>query len=415
VAREVWIVNRLQSSDHVIVVGAGLAGWRFVESLRREGYDGALSLIGDEPHAPYDRPPLSKQVLAGKWDLDKTTLASPEQLVASKATLHLGVRATALDVTSKSVQLSDGSQVSGTHVVLATGSRARPLAFDSSGPLPTLRTRDDLVRLRSTLDSLDSASIVAVIGGGFVGAEVATSTKTRGFTPIVLEAATRPLVTVLGEEVSEWLLPLASDAGVELRVNQQVRDVTIDDDGVVLHFEDNTHLNARAVLGAVGSTLDLEWLEGSGLTLDKGVVVDRDSQAAPFVAAIGDVARFAMTTAAGNEVARIEHWQIATDHARELAHHWMGGARSVAFTMPYFWSDQYGKKIQMLGHPHVDDDVVLVNGSPSEGKWLAIYSRGGLVTGLVSLSQPRGLALAKVLLEAPTTLAEALERAPWNT
>jgi NADPH-dependent 2,4-dienoyl-CoA reductase/sulfur reductase-like enzyme len=408
-------MNRLQSSDHVIVVGAGLAGWRFVESLRREGYEGALTLIGDEPYAPYDRPPLSKQVLAGKWDLDKTTLASPEQLIASKATLRLGVRATSLDVTSRSVQLSDGSRASGTHLVLATGSRARPLAFESSGPLPTLRTHDDLVHFRSTLESLDSDSVVAVIGGGFVGAEVATSTKTRGFTPIVLEAAARPLITVLGEEVSEWLLPLASDAGVELRTNQRLRDVTIDDECFVLHFDDGTHLNARAVLAAVGSTLDLEWLEGSGLNLDHGVVVDRDLLAAPFVAAIGDVARFAMTTVAGNEVARIEHWQIATDHARELAHHWMGGARSLAFTMPYFWSDQYGKKIQMLGHPHVDDDVVRVSGSLAEGKWLALYSRGGLVTGLVSLSQPRDLALAKPLLEAPTTLAEALHRAPWIT
>ena len=403
----------LRSSDHVIVVGAGLAGWRFVESLRVEGYRGALTLVGDEPHAPYDRPPLSKQVLSGKWEVEKATLASPQQLAESGATLRLGVRAAQLDVEATAVRLFDDSLLEGTHVVLATGSRARPLSFASSGALDTLRTRDDLVHLDGELASLAPASVAAVIGGGFVGAEVATSMKARGLVPVVLEAAERPLIAAVGEEASTWLLPLAANAEVELRTNQRLNNVTKSDPGYVLDFDDGTHLDARTLLAAVGSTLDLEWLANSGLTLDEGVVVDRDFQAAPRVAAIGDVARFVLRGAIGEEVVRVEHWQNATEHAAELAHFWMSGDSAVGVIVPYFWSDQYGQKIQMLGHPHPSDDVAIVSGSLDEGRWLALYSRDRLVSGALSLSHPRHLALAKPLLESPTTLNDALASAPW--
>ena len=395
------------------MVGAGLAGWRFVESLRVEGYRGALTLVGDEPHAPYDRPPLSKQVLSGKWEVEKATLASPQQLAESGATLRLGVRAAQLDVEATAVRLFDDSLLEGTHVVLATGSRARPLSFASSGALDTLRTRDDLVHLDGELASLAPASVAAVIGGGFVGAEVATSMKARGLVPVVLEAAERPLIAAVGEEASTWLLPLAANAEVELRTNQRLNNVTKSDPGYVLDFDDGTHLDARTLLAAVGSTLDLEWLANSGLTLDEGVVVDRDFQAAPRVAAIGDVARFVLRGAIGEEVVRVEHWQNATEHAAELAHFWMSGDSAVGVIVPYFWSDQYGQKIQMLGHPHPSDDVAIVSGSLDEGRWLALYSRDRLVSGALSLSHPRHLALAKPLLESPTTLNDALASAPW--
>jgi 3-phenylpropionate/trans-cinnamate dioxygenase ferredoxin reductase subunit len=406
-------VSQLRSSDHVIVVGAGLAGWRFVESLRAEGFQGAITLVGDEPYAPYDRPPLSKQVLTGKWEVEKATLASPQQLAESGATLRLGVRANQLDVEATSVRLADDSLLVGTHVVLATGSRARPLSFAASGALATLRNRDDLVHLDGVIGSLGPGSAAAVIGGGFVGAEVATSMKARGLTPIVLEAAERPLIAALGEEASTWLLPLAANAEVELRTNQRLDDVRKVNRGFILDFDDGTDLPAKMVLAAVGSSLDLGWLANSGLTLDDGVVVDRDLQAAPQVAAIGDVARFVLRSAIGDEAIRVEHWQIATEHAGELAHFWMSGERASHVMVPYFWSDQYGEKIQMLGHPHPSDEVVIVSGSPEEGRWLALYSRDRLISGVLSLSHPRHLALAKPLLESPIALDDALRRAPW--
>jgi NADPH-dependent 2,4-dienoyl-CoA reductase/sulfur reductase-like enzyme len=407
-------VSQLQSSDHVVVVGAGVAGWRLVESLRREGFEGELTLVGDEPHAPYDRPPLSKQILSGKWNLDKATLATPAKLDASRVSLRLGVRATGLDVANTTVLLDDGSALEATRVVLATGSLARPLSFPSSGTLATLRNYDDVARLDAVLTTLEPESVVVIIGGGFVGAEAATSLKTRGFTPIVLEVAARPLIGALGEEVSAWLATIGTDFGVDVRTDQRLRDVRPVDGGFVIDFEDGSTLSARSVLAAVGSTLDLAWLATSGLTLDNGVVVDRDLQAATNIAAIGDVARFIVTSALSEEVARIEHWEVATEHAAELARYWTSGERSTAVTIPYFWSDQYAKKIQMLGHPRPSDDVVMVEGSRESGKWLALYARDGYVTGAVSLSQPRGLALSKKLLEEPSTLKGALESAPWS-
>jgi 3-phenylpropionate/trans-cinnamate dioxygenase ferredoxin reductase subunit len=394
------------------VVGAGLAGWRFVESLRDEGFKGDVTLVGDEPHAPYDRPPLSKQVLSGKWELEKATLASSEQLEKSGASLRLGVQAMKLDVEATTVHLSDGTSVTGTHVVVATGSRARQLTFSSTGPLLTLRSHDDAARLAQQLESLAPESVVVVIGGGFVGAEVATSLKTRGFTPVVLEVLDRPLLSVVGEQVSSWLASIGEDAGIEVRTNQLVADVKVVGQGFVVELIDGARVEASLVIAAVGSSLDLAWLEDSGLTLDNGVVVDANLQAAPRVAAIGDVARFQWLGAIGDELVRIEHWQVATDHAAHLAHFWSTG-KSLPPTVPYFWSDQYGKKIQMLGHPHPDDDVQIVNGSPNEGKWLALYSRENVVTGAIALSQPRWLMLSKPLLDTRTTLTEALASAPW--
>ena len=301
-------MSQLTPSDHVVVVGAGLAGWRVVESLRRDGFTGEVTLIGDEPHAPYDRPPLSKQVLSGKWDVAKTTLATSSQLADSAATLRLGVRAIRLDVERTTVELAEGSLVAGTHVILATGARARALHFPAAGELPSLRNHDDVVRLGGVLEGLAPGGVVAVIGGGFVGAEAATSLTARGLRPVVLEAAARPLLGVLGEEVSAWLERLPADAGVELRTNQRLVDVALVEAGYELLFDDGSRLRANAVLAAVGSALDTAWLEGSGLTIDDGVVVDSDLQAAPNVAAIGDVARFRWTSSLGEELVRIEHW-----------------------------------------------------------------------------------------------------------
>jgi NAD(P)H-nitrite reductase large subunit len=404
-------VSPLESSDHVVVVGAGLAGWRFVETIRQFGYHGAVTLIGDEHHAPYDRPPLSKQILSGKWGLDKATLATPEKLEGVDATVLLGRRAVHLDVDAKRVRLDDDSIVTGTHVVLATGTRARPLTFNSSGPLSTLRTFDDASRLDEMASALDPDSVVAVIGGGFVGAEVATSFLARGLRPVVLEVAERPLIGVVGNEASTWLHRLGPAAGVEVRTSQSVRDVTVSAHNVTIDFDDGESLGARAVIAAVGSALDLEWLADSGLPLDDGVVVDHFLEAAPGIAAIGDVARFVHRSGLDEEHIRVEHWQVAADHAWQLAHHWMGKPEEPA--LPYFWSDQYGKKIQMLGHPHPDDEVVMVAGSAEELKWLALYVRAHVVTAVLTLSQPRGLALARVLLDDVTTIDDALALAPW--
>ena len=394
----------LTSTDHVVVVGAGLAGWRFIESLRRDGYEGKITLIGDEPYAPYDRPPLSKQVLSGKWEIDKTVLASDEALESANITFIFGVSATSLDVTNHTVTLENGETVSGTHIVIATGTRARRISFSDESLVHTIRNRTDIEGLNAHLATVSEGATVAVIGGGFIGAEAATALKARGLTPVVLEALQRPLIGALGDQASQWLLPLPSNAEIELRTSQVIRDIS---DGSVV-FADGSSLEVAAVVLGVGAEVNTEWLQSSGLVLDGGVVVDEHLLATPTIGALGDVAKFPFK----GEFTRIEHWQVATDHAAALSLHWAKGEKAPDM-VPYFWSDQYGKKIQMLGHPHPSDDVVKVAGSDEEGKWLALYSRGGVVTGILSLSQPRWLMVSKVLLDEETTLTRAMELQPW--
>jgi len=399
----------LSVTDHVVVVGAGLAGWRTCEELRRHGFEGRLTLIGDETEAPYDRPPLSKQVLAGKWPTEHTLLATPEKLADARVDLRTGVPAQRLDVATTTVTLADGNVVEGTHVVIATGARARRLPWYEPA-MYELRNLADARRLMAHLDVLSAGDVVAIVGGGFIGAEVATAVKGRGLHPIVLEAMVRPLIGVLGEDVSRWLVDLPALAGVELRTEQKLSAAVYryDNGDADVVFEDGSTLRTRAIIMGVGAQPNVEWLATSGLEIDNGVVVDSNQLCHDRVGAVGDVASFPWS---GATHVRIEHWQVATDHAGALARHWMTGEQSPAL-IPYFWSDQYGKKIQMLGHPRPDDDVVRVKDT-GEGQWLGVYSRDGIVTGLVALNQPRALMLSKPLLEQPTALDEALTTMPW--
>ena len=405
----------LSSSDHVIIVGAGLGGWRCVESLRREGYSGELTLVGDEPYAPYDRPPLSKRILAGTWEIEKATLATPTLVAANDVTMRLGVRAVALDVATTTVALDDGYEIRGTHVVIATGTRARRLPFSADKDLHALRNRDDEVRLLHHLEELAPHSVIAVVGGGFIGAEVATQLRARGFRPIVLEASQRPLVGVLGEEVSSWLERLAADADIELRCGVNVLDVAQSGDGFAVKFEGGDDLEASAVLVGVGALVNVEWLASSGLTVDNGVVVDEHLMATDRIGAIGDIARFNWKSVMGDELVRIEHWEVANLHAGALGHYLVTGESRDSLLVPYFWSDQYGQKIQTLGHARPSDSVLRVSGSPEEGTWIALYSRDDIVTGVIALNRPRALMLSRHLLERTTNLSDALAEAPWST
>ncbi len=403
----------LGGSDHVIVVGAGLAGWRLVESLRHDGYDGALSLVGDEPEVPYDRPPLSKQVLRGAWDLEQTVLGTAQRLESARVTLRLGVPARHLDVAATTLHLEDGTTIAGTHVAIATGSRARRLDFSAAERVHVLRTRAHAARLLAELDALGPGRIAVVIGGGFIGAEVATALASRGLRVIVLERLRRPLLGPLGPVVAEWLANLASAAGVDLRVEQEVLDVTEDAGALVVHLGDGSSITAGLVVLGAGSQANVEWLATSGLSIDDGVVVDDRLQATERVAAIGDVARFTWHGPLGAQLVRIEHWQVAADHAAALSRVWVR-AQEPGPLVPYFWSDQYGTKIQMLGHPQGDDDVVRVLERDGGARWLGVYSRRGIVSGIVALGLPRALTLSRTLIETPTSLEVALRHAPWS-
>jgi 3-phenylpropionate/trans-cinnamate dioxygenase ferredoxin reductase subunit len=408
------LVTKLDADDHVVVVGGGLAGWKFCEEVRRLGYTGAITLVGDELHAPYDRPPLSKQILVGKWTPVHSTLATPTKIADLAITVRLGERATGLDLSTTTVHLADGSSVAGTRVVIATGARARRLEVSADAATHVLRTRDDVTALLAAIERLDENDAVVIVGGGFIGAEAATQLHQRGIRAIVLEAAERPLQGALGELVARWLEPLAGDAGIELRSGVEVTDIRRHDEHLSVELGNGDRIDAAVVVVGVGAIPNDDWLATSGLTTDNGVVVDSMMMASDRVAAIGDVARFEWHNVAGTETVRIEHWQVANDHAVHLARHWVAGATHDDPLIPYFWSDQYAKKIQMLGHAHRDDDVEIVMGDVDERRWLALYSREGLVTGAVALSSPRALMLSRVLLESPTSLDDARNARPWS-
>lgn len=386
------------SAPHVVIVGASLAGYRTYTSLRREGFTGPVTLIGDEPHVPYDRPPLSKQILLGKWDFDKLDLASHLDVDEEQGafTMRLGVAATHLDVALKTVTLADGREVHGDVIVIATGTRARTLSFSAGSELHSVRTKDDAHELLAALRALSDDAQVALIGGGFIGAEVATALSGRGLHVTVFEGQAMPLAAVLGTTVASWLLPLPANVGVDLRVSQQVHDVR----RVGTRFEltaNNETFEADLVLVGVGAVTNTEWLASSGLTIDRGVVTNEYLEAAPDVYAVGDVSVFPYTMNGKTKATRIEHWQIAVDHAAYLAQRLATGSKEPFLTVPYFWSDQYGKKIQMLGHPDPSDDVEMVSGSVDDGKWLAQYRREGRITGVIALNNPRELMLSREL------------------
>ena len=387
-------------TTRVVIVGASLAGVRTAAALRREGFEGAITVIGDESHPPYDRPPLSKQILMGKWGPEKIGLLTD----AAHADLHaewlLGSPAVALrsDGSQHVVTLQNKSEVTADIVVIATGTRARRLPFAADQQLFAVRTLDDTLALLDAVERADSGSRVAVIGAGFIGAEVATALHARDLVPVVYETQPRPLNAVLGETAARWLEGLPAAAGIEVRVNQTISDVVGTTGGVSVVTADSNDEYAFGILG-VGALANTEWLANSPVTINRGVVVNESLQAAPGIYAVGDVAEFPFDRAGRRDVVRIEHWQIANDHATYVAQHICGNASERFATVPYFWSDQYGKKIQMLGHPSPTDTIEMVQGSVEDAKWLAYYRHNNVITGVLALNNARELMLARPLLE----------------
>jgi 3-phenylpropionate/trans-cinnamate dioxygenase ferredoxin reductase subunit len=390
-----------------VVVGASLAGLRAAETLRAEGHRGRIVLVGEEDHPPYDRPPLSKQVLAGTWPPERATLADEARLAAQGLEARLGCRAVGLDAEARRVSLDDGTVIDADGVVVATGCRARHLPGTGPG-VHVVRTLEDSAGLRAELLAGGPGTRVVVVGAGFIGSEVASTCQGLGCRVTVVEAAPTPLALALGEQVGAACGALHGRHGTELLTGVGVAAVRAPGPGqpgaVVL--ADGRELAADVVVVGIGVAPNVEWLEGSGLTLGNGVLVDQALFAADRVVAAGDLARFPHS--AYGEV-RIEHWQMAAElgvaAGRSLR---AGRADAPAFdTVPYFWSDQYGMKFQLLGHPSPDDEVVVVDGALDGERFVALYGSAGRLTAAVALSRPRQLMAYRPLLSAGATLDEA--------
>ncbi|MFE9445010.1 NAD(P)/FAD-dependent oxidoreductase [Streptomyces sp. NPDC006602] len=383
----------------VAVVGASLAGLSAARSLRKQGYDGRLVVIGDEVHRPYDRPPLSKEFLAGTMaEADLALETDDEDL---RAEWVLGARATGLDSARRAVRLADGREIRADGIVIATGAAARALpGTEGLAGVHALRTLDDARALR---DELALGGRLVVIGGGFIGAEVASTAYALGLDVTVVEAAPTPLAGPLGETMGGIVSALHTDHGVRLLCGVGVKGLSGDErsemglppgevrgrvDAVLL--EDGRSIPADIVVVGVGARPCVDWLEGSGVALDNGVTCGADGRTSlAGVVAVGDCANWYDPRAGAHR--RVEHWTGARERPdAAIATLLAGGAVEPGMPRPpYFWSDQYGVKIQFAGHAAGADSVTIEEGAPDDRNVLAVYRRAGQPVAVLGMNQPR--------------------------
>lgn len=372
---------------HIAVVGASLAGLRAAETLRAEGYDGEMTIIGDESHPPYDRPPLSKDFLLGKIETADIALADSATRDSLAARWVLGRAATSLR--PGQVTIGDGETLAVDGIVIATGARARRIPKgDKLTGSHVLRTLDDAVSLRQTLKS---AQRIVIVGAGFIGAEVASTAAALGKRVTIVEAADQPFHAHLGRVASDLLRRTMSDHTVEIRTGHTVAEFDGTQRASTVVLDDGTRLPADLVLVGIGAIPNTEWLEGSGVLCDNGVLTDSwgRTNVAGIVAA-GDVARFQR----GDRQIRVEHWTsasgMAATAARALLAHLTGGAPGAPhLDAPYFWSDQFGHRIQMVGRIQADLPVDIVEGAVDDARFVAVQRRDDAVTAVLGWSMPR--------------------------
>ncbi|HZX39982.1 MAG TPA: FAD-dependent oxidoreductase [Streptomyces sp.] len=370
----------------VAVVGASLAGLSAARSLRKQGYDGRLVVIGDEAHRPYDRPPLSKEFLAGT--IGEADLALETDGEDLQAEWLLGVRAAGFDPGDRAVRLADGRSVRADGIVIATGATARILpGSDGLEGVHTLRTLDDARALRA---DLARGGRLVVIGGGFIGAEVASTAYGLGLDVTVVEAAPTPLAGPLGEVMGGVVSTLHADHGVRLLCGVGVKGLSGTARVEAVLLEDGRSILADTVVVGVGARPCVEWLDGCGVVLDDGVKCGADGRTSlSGVVAVGDCASWYDPVAGVHR--RVEHWTGARERPdAAVAAMLSGGAATPGLPRPpYFWSDQYGVRIQFAGHSAGADSVTVEEGLPDDRSFLAVYRRSGHPVAVLGMNQPR--------------------------
>ena len=392
----------------ISIVGASLAGLRAAEGLRRLGFSGRIVLIGEEKSRPYDRPPLSKQILSGKWEPEKAVLHSELAEEDSEIEWCLGERAIGLDPTAKRIQLASGSSCEYDGLVIATGASARqlPLAENWSGVF-TLRTLADCLALR---EAFKKRPKVLVIGAGFIGAEVAATCRGLNLEVTMVEALSAPLERGLGNRLGSLMGDVHRDHGVDLRCGVSLSSL----EGSGGHVEratlsDSSILEVDLVVVGIGASPNTSWLAGSGLRIEDGLLCDEKCMAAPQIVAAGDVARWPNRRFA--ETMRIEHWTHASEQAEAAAQRLLhGDSETPVFEpVPFVWSDQYDRKVQIAGRPRADDQVEICHGSLEERRFIALYGRANRLVGVVGMNRARYVMQYKSMIQAGASYASALK------
>jgi NADPH-dependent 2,4-dienoyl-CoA reductase/sulfur reductase-like enzyme len=415
-----------KDSGRIVIVGASLAGLCAAETIRAEGFGGRLTLVGDEPYLPYDRPPLSKAVMTGRIPAAHTTLPRRETL--ADVEWRLGVAATGLDLSLNRLSLANGQTIEFDRLLIATGTRARPWHDPVEAQLEgvfILRGREDAERLYQRLAARPRR--VLVIGGGFNGSEIASACCELGLSVTVVERGAGPLIGALGGVIAERVAGLQRQHGVDLRCRVTVTSLEGDAQGRLrrAHLSDGSTIDTDVAVVALGAIRNTEWLRGSGLAAGGfGVACDAGCRAIDinfivtddlFVA--GDVARFPHPLYDYQFLA-LEHWGNAVEQATVAAHNMVcaPAARRPHLAVPAFWSSQFGVNIKSVGVPSAADEIVITQGSLAEARFVAAYGKAGQLVAAVTFNQGRWVEFYQRLIEQaapfPPRMAVADRRAP---
>jgi NADPH-dependent 2,4-dienoyl-CoA reductase/sulfur reductase-like enzyme len=394
-------------SERVVVVGASVAGVRAAQALRTEGYAGQITLVGDEAGEPYDRPPLSKQFLAGAWSQERIALLSEQAAAQAGIELRLGVRASGLDTAAAKVQLADGDHLSYDALVIATGlSARRPVWLAGTGSL-VLRSLADSRALR---ERLLPGTAVVVVGGSFIGAEAAATARAAGCEVTVVDPEPVPMERVAGPALGGLLAGLHERHGVRTRFGVGVQGVRGGAGALTVLLDDGTEMGADVVVAGVGAEPNVGWLAGCGLRVDDGVVCDEFLRAGGgAVYAAGDIARYPHPVL--HQLVRTEHWTNAGDQGRCVAHNIVHRDAPVAYQPgDYFWSDQYGWKLQVVGVRAASVAERLVGTLDGERpQAVELHADdGGRLCAAVALNWPKALVACRRLIGQGATLRDAL-------
>jgi NADPH-dependent 2,4-dienoyl-CoA reductase/sulfur reductase-like enzyme len=373
------------SGGSIVIVGASLAGLRAAEALRAADYKGSITVVGDESHLPYDRPPLSKEILLGSSSLVDIELISAADREALRVEWLLGEPATGL--VAGGVGVGD-RVVPADGVVIATGARARSLPFCGLGGVHTMRTLDDAVALR---EDLVAGCSVVIIGAGFIGTEIASAAVSLGCHVSIVEPDPAPLSAKIGPTAATKLMDLIASHGVVVRAGHGVGGVDGKEQVKAVVLDDGSRLNADVVVVGVGAIPNIEWLHGSGIELDNGVLTDEWGRTSlPNVVAAGDVACFKQ----GNTHRRVEHWTNARDMPAVAARTLLADLYGQPPTdphdnPPYFWSQQFGLRLQLVGRIDPDLDLEIVDGSLDDGDFVAVQHHRDLISAVIGWNSPR--------------------------
>lgn len=388
--------------DRIVIVGGSLAGLRAAETLRQHGHDGPITIVGEESHRPYDRPPLSKQVLTGKVGPEATALPAPDELGIDWV---LGRAATGVQLERRRLTVDGGEDLPYDRLLIATGAAPRVLRDAPPGPgVHYLRTLDDAIALRADLQKSEG---LVVIGAGFIGLEVACSAQQLGVPTVVLEALPVPLERALGARVGAAVADWHRSKGTDLRVGVGVDGVVTGRDGrpEAVRLADGSAIAADTVVVGVGVVPRTDWLAGSGVDLTDGVRCDSrlrvlaGGRPVPDVLAAGDVARW--DHPGHPSPVRVEHWTNATEAGEAAAMTMLQGDQAEPYgPIPYFWSDQHGVKLQMVGRAEPGDETTIVEGSFDEDRLLIAYGAQGRLVAALGIRRPaKVMAMARQIAD----------------